>query len=166
MNNNIKALQKDIYSNSLNYFIQRIFYIINYGVKYQHNWHIDAISEALSEVYRGNIKRLIINIPPRYLKSICVSVAFTAWVLGKNPEKRIIVASYSEKLSLKHSIDTRLIMESQFFKSIFGKCVIEVGQNEKYKFVTTKNGFRMATSVGGTLTGEGGDILIIRPSAK
>jgi predicted phage terminase large subunit-like protein len=160
-NNNLKVLQKNIYQNYLNYFIQRVFYLINCGVKYQHNWHIDAISSALHEVYRGNIKRLLINMPPRYLKSICVSVAFPAWILGKNPEKRVIVASYSEKLSLKHSVDTRLIMESSFFKTIFSGCVLAEGQNEKYKFATTKNGFRMATSVGGTLTGEGGDVLII-----
>jgi predicted phage terminase large subunit-like protein len=88
-------------------------------------------------------------------------VGFPAWVLGKNPEKRIIVASYSEKISLKHSVDTRLILESGFFRDVFKDCVISDGQNEKYKFVTTKNGFRFATSVGGTLTGEGGDILIV-----
>ncbi|MDR0571385.1 MAG: phage terminase large subunit [Rickettsiales bacterium] len=157
----IKQLQREIYSNSLSYFTQRCFYTINYGVKYQHNWHVDAITSALEEAYKGNIKKLIINMPPRYLKSICVSVSFPAWVLGKNPEKRIIVASYSEKLSLKHSLDTRSIVGSDFFKNIFRDCIISDGQNEKYKFVTTKNGFRFATSVGGTLTGEGGDILIV-----
>jgi predicted phage terminase large subunit-like protein len=99
--------------------------------------------------------------PPRYLKSLCVSVAFPAWILGKNPEKRVIVASYSEKLSLKHSMDTRLIMESNFFRNIFSSCILSPRQNEKYKFNTTENGFRFATSVGGTLTGEGADILII-----
>ena len=71
-----KQIQKYIYKNNLNYFIQRSFYIINQGVEYMHNWHIDAISEALNEVNEGNIKRLIINMPPRYLKSICVSVAY------------------------------------------------------------------------------------------
>ena len=156
-----KQIQKYIYKNNLNYFIQRSFYIINQGVEYMHNWHIDAISEALNEVNKGNVKRLIINMPPRYLKSVCVSVAFPAWVLGNYPYKRIIVASYSEKLSLKHSTDCRLIMESDWFKNIFDECILSKNQNEKYKFSTTQNGYRFATSVNGTLTGEGGDILIV-----
>ena len=161
MNQKLLSLQKQIYSQNLLYFIERCFCIVNQGDKYIHNWHIDAIAEGLSEVYRGNIKRLLINMPPRYLKSFCVSVCFPAWVLGKNPAKRIIVASYSEKLSLKHSCDCRLIMENQFFKQIFSDCVLSKSQNEKYKFATSKNGFRFATSVAGTLTGEGGDFLIV-----
>ena len=161
MQKNILDLQKIIYKNNLSYFIQRSFYIINQGTNYIHNWHIDAISETLNEVYKGNLKRVIINMPPRYLKSVCISVAFPAWILGNNPEKRIIVASYSDKLTIKHSVDCRLIIESEWFKNIFPECILSKNQNEKYKFSTTKNGYRFATSVGGTLTGEGGDILII-----
>ena len=154
-------IERQLYSNYLNFFIERTFRIVNQGTNFVDNWHIDAIAEALNEVYNGNIKRLIINMPPRYLKSFCVSVAFPAWVLGNDPTKRVIVASYSEKLSIKHSTDTRLIMQSKFFKRIFPQCKLNKNQNEKYKFATTQNGFRFATSVGGTLTGEGGDILIV-----
>ncbi len=161
MEKNLSSLQKHIYKNNLSYFIQRSFYIVNQGIKYKHNWHIDAIAEALNQVYNGNIKKLIINMPPRYLKSFCVSVAFPAWILGNNPEKRIIVASYSEKLSLKHSTDCRLILENEWFKDIFKNCILSKNQNEKYKFSTTFNGYRFATSINGTLTGEGGDILIV-----
>ena len=124
MQQELLNLQKEIYQKNLSYFIQRSFYIINQGVKYTHNWHIDAISEALNEVYKGNIKRLIINMPPRYLKSVCISVAFPAWVLGNNPEKRIITASYSEKLTIKHSTDCRLIIESDWFKNIFNDGIL------------------------------------------
>ena len=157
----INEIEKEIYINSLNYFIERSFYIINQGQKFINNWHIGAISEALNEVYNGNIKRLLINMPPRYLKSICVSVAFPAWVLAKDPTKRIIVASYSEKLAIKHSTDCRLILESSWYKRVFNNTILSRTQNQKYKFSTTQNGYRFATSVGGTLTGEGGDILII-----
>lgn len=158
---NIRSIQKYIYSSSLLFFIKRVFSIVNPGASYIHNWHIDAIAEALNEVYLGKIKRLIINIPPRYLKSFCVSIAFPSWLLGNDPTKRIIVASYSEKLALKHSTDCRLILQSNWFKNIFKECVLSENQNEKYKFSTDKNGYRFSTSVGGTLTGEGGDILII-----
>lgn len=154
-------LKNEILKNDLSAFIHKSFTTINPGVKYNHNWHIDLIAEYLKEVYNGNIKRLIINIPPRSLKSVCVSVAFPAWVLGKKPNSRIIVASYAELLSLKHSTDCRLIVSSNWFKNTFPSFELNPLQNEKHKFATTQNGYRLATSVGGSLTGEGGDILIV-----
>ena len=145
----------------MKYFLRKAFTIINPEIKLQWNWHLDYLCDVLEEVYKGNIKRLIINIPPRYLKSIICSVAFPAWVLGKNPTKRIIVASYSKILATKHSQDTRIIMQSKWYKKNFFKTTLAEGMNEKNKFCTTDNGFRFATSIGGTLTGEGGDILIV-----
>lgn len=154
-------LKNEVLKNDLSAFIHKSFNTINPGVKYNHNWHIDIIAEYLKEAYNGNIKRLIINIPPRGLKSVCVSVAFPAWVLGKQPSSRIIVASYSEILSLKHSTDCRLIISSKWFQKLFPEFQLNKFQNEKHKFATTKNGYRFATSVGGSLTGEGGNILIV-----
>ncbi len=157
----IELYSKLLYRDHFYYFLLRSFPIVNQNCYCQKNWHINAISSALEEVMLGNIKRLIINIPPRYLKSFCASVSFPAWILGKYPHKRIIVASYSEKLAIKHSTDCRLIMQSDWFRGLFPNCILSKNQNEKYKFSTTMNGYRFATSVGGTLTGEGGDILII-----
>ena len=158
---NIIDFSKDIYRNSFKYFLIRSFNILNNGEDYKNNWHIEAIVKTLEMVESGEIKRLIINMPPRYLKSFCVSVSFPIWLLGRDPSKKIIVASYSEKLAIKHSLDSRIIIASKWFKNNFNDCNINKSQNQKYKFLTTQNGFRMATSVGGTLTGEGGDILII-----
>ena len=154
-------LKKEILKNDLSAFIHKTFNTINHGVRYNHNWHIDLIAEYLTEVYRGNIKRLIINVPPRSLKSVCVSVAFPAWVLGNRPFSRVIVASYSDILSMKHSTDCRLVVSSRWFRDTFKDFEINPLQNEKHKFATTQNGYRFATSVGGSLTGEGGDILIV-----
>ncbi|MDD2839907.1 MAG: hypothetical protein PHY80_02135 [Rickettsiales bacterium] len=154
-------LEEEVLKDDLSSFIHKTFNTINQGVKYNHNWHIDLIAEYLKTVFDGNIKRLIINIPPRSLKSVCVSVAFPAWVLGKKPNSRIIVTSYSEVLSLKHSTDCRLVVSSRWFQDLFPDFQLAEGQNEKYKFATTQNGYRFATSVGGSLTGEGGDILIV-----
>ena len=154
-------LKNEVLRNDSSAFIHKSFNTINPSVKYSHNWHIDLIAEYLKEVYNGNIKRLIINIPPRSLKSVCISVAFPAWILGKNPSSRIIVASYSEILSLKHSTDCRIIINSQWFKKLFPDFQLNQSQNEKHKFATTQNGYRFATSIGGSLTGEGGDILIV-----
>ncbi|MEY3197503.1 MAG: hypothetical protein RLZZ59_874 [Pseudomonadota bacterium] len=142
-------------------FISKVFCTINPGVEYEHNWHIDLLSDYLSAVQKGEIRRLIINIPPRTLKSVCTSVAWPAWILGQDPTKRIMVASYSQNLSLKHSLDTRLIMTSSWYKRLFPQTILSSKNNTKSKFMTSKNGFRMATSVGSMVTGEGGDLLII-----
>ncbi|MDH5647530.1 MAG: phage terminase large subunit [Candidatus Heimdallarchaeota archaeon] len=105
--------------------------------------------------------RIIINMPPRMLKSTLFSISLPALILGINPSANIIVASYSQALSNKHSLDTRLILQSEWYKELFPDTKLSKTQNTKTKFVTTKQGFRLATSIGGTLTGEGGDYLIL-----
>lgn len=142
-------------------FINKVFNTINPGTKYQSNWHIELIADYLEAVRKKEINRLIINLPPRGLKSICVSVAWPAWLLGHDPATRIIAASYSNVLSLKHSLDCKLAVSSNWYKQIFPKTVLSKRHNQKSKFLTSLNGFRFATSVGGSTTGEGGDFLIV-----
>ncbi len=131
------------------------------GCSELYNWHVSVICKYLEEIKVCKKKRLIINMPPRHMKSMIVSVAWPAWLLGQNPRNNIIVASYSQRLSSKHSIDTRNIIRSSWYKNLFPDVEIVRDQNSKLKFNTTYNGFRMATSIGGTLTGEGGDFLIL-----
>lgn len=147
-------------------FTVKTFQTVSPGDEYSHNWHIDAISEHLEACYRREIKRLIINIPPRSMKSISGSVAFPAWLLGQDPSLKIIAASYSSSLSIKHSIDCRLVIESPWYKRLFPETVIADDQNTKNKFMTTARGQRFATSVGGSVLGEGGDFLIIDDPVK
>lgn len=159
--NNSQQILKSIIRNDLSSFIHKVFNTINPGADYVRNWHVDLIAEYLNEVESGNIKRLIINIPPRALKSLSISVAWPAWLLGKNPKNRIMVASYSQILSNKLSLDSRFIIESDWYKKTFPNTRLHRSQNTKSKFLTTKYGFRFATSVGGSITGEGGDYLIV-----
>lgn len=142
-------------------FIAKVFDTINPSTEYVYNWHIDLIADYLEHVRLGKIKRLIINIPPRTLKSLCISVAFPAWLLGHDPTCRIMAASYSSILSIKHSLDCRFVLSSNWYQKLFPHTILNTKQNEKSKFLTSQNGFRFATSVGGSATGEGGDILII-----
>lgn len=142
-------------------FIHKTFLCLNPGQNYLPNWHIDLIAEHLEAIQSGQIKRLIINMPPRSLKSICVSVAWPAWILAHAPHERIMAASYAMPLSLKHSLDCRNVVQSHWYHSLFPETLISNTQNEKYKFMTTQHGFRMATSVGGVATGEGGNFLIV-----
>ncbi|BGI52071.1 MAG: phage terminase large subunit [Candidatus Hamiltonella defensa (Ceratovacuna japonica)] len=145
----------------LSSFIQRTFATVDPGAQYLHNWHVDLIAEYLKACTDRDIKRLIINIPPRYLKSIAVSVAWPAWVLGHAPSSTFLASSYSDKLALKHSVDCRLVVQSAWYRKVFPQIQLVRDQNEKSKFVTTARGHRIATSTGGTATGEGGDFLIV-----
>jgi len=142
-------------------FIGKCFSTIDPATAYMPNWHIDIIAEYLQAAERGQIKRLIINMPPRALKSVCVSVAWPAWLMGHDPRRRILAASYSAALSLKHSLDCRGVMQAPWYRCLFPATELSHEQNEKHKFMTTSRGFRFATSVGGSLTGEGGNYLLI-----
>jgi len=147
-------------------FTEQVFNTVSPGVVYEDNWHIHCIVEHLQAVERGEIKRLLINMPPRSMKSISVTIAWTAWLLGKYPSHQIICASYAQALSTKHSVDTRLVIQSDWYKAAFPETKIADDQNEKQKFQTTMRGHRIATSVGGSATGEGGDTLIFDDPIK
>jgi predicted phage terminase large subunit-like protein len=136
-----------------------VFATVSPGETYLHNWHIEAIAYQLMQVHGGNTRRLLINQPPRSLKSICVSVAYVAWLLGHDPCRRIIVASYSADFAAELHRQFRLVIGSEWYRRLFpAACWIkETG----LELVTTQGGGRYATSVGGTLTGRGADLIII-----
>ena len=146
-------------------FIEKAFGTVD-GSTYLANWHIEAIAHQLQQAYRGEVKRLIITMPPRSLKSICASVAFPAWVLGRDPTRKIIAASYSQDLTNKHARDCRAVMESPWYAGAFPETRISATKNTEAEFETTKRGFRLGTSVGGTLTGRGGNLIIIDDPLK
>ena len=142
-------------------FIGKTLQTINPGASYVPNWHIDLIAEYLEAARQSHIRRLIINMPPRSLKSVCVSVAWPAWILGHNPKSRILAASYASSLSIKHSLDCRHLLQASWYRRAFPALKLSSDQKEKHKFITTERGYRLATSVGGSTTGEGGNYLII-----
>jgi predicted phage terminase large subunit-like protein len=143
------------------------------------NWHIDCICHYLQEMedllkpegepktVSSNISnRLVINLPPRSLKSFLVSVAWVAWCLGRNPSLQVVCASYAEELAHKFSRDCRALMETAFYKRVFPQTRINPKKSTEAEFETTKRGSRIATSVGGTLTGRGANILIVDDPTK
>jgi len=143
-------------------FIRNSWQTIEPGRDFHDNWHIDAISEHLQAVVDGDIKRLIINIPPRHMKSISVAVALPAWTWCKCPEKRFLFASYAGSLSIRDSVKCRRLIDSRWYKEYFGDSFeLTTDQNQKQRFENNKTGYRIATSVDGALTGEGGDIIVI-----
>src|SRR3954470_508905 len=96
-------------------FIGKAFATVDPATPYLPNWHIDLIAEHLEAVRRGGINRLIINMPPRSLKSVCVSVAGPAGVAGNTPSSRILAASYAASLSVRHSLDCRLVLGAPWY---------------------------------------------------
>lgn len=142
-------------------FTEECFRTLKPRAKFDDNWHIHCMIEHLQAVERGEIQSLLINMPPRSLKSVVTSIAWTAWLLGHNPSMQIMCATYGAKLSLRQSVDVRRIMSTAWYKKVFPHTIIAADQNEKAKFDTTEGGYRMASSVGGSVTGDGGDILML-----
>jgi predicted phage terminase large subunit-like protein len=165
MTNDVEALQallrQDFYA-----FIQKSFETVNQGRVFLPNWHIEAIAWHLDQCVRGDIKRLIIAMPPRHLKSLCASVALPAWVLGRDPTMRVVTASYSEDLASSFSRQTKEILTASWYRKVFPSTRLSRKKNTETEVVTTKGGCRYATSVGGTLTGRGGNLVIIDDPIK
>ena len=103
---------------------------------------------------------------PRTLKSITASVALPAFALGHEPSRRIICVSYSADLAKKHANDFRAILQSDWYKRTFFDARIGHFKNSETEIELTARGFRLATSVCGTLTGRGGDIVVIDDPLK
>lgn len=153
-------LRQDLYA-----FIERTFYELNPATTFQPNWHVELIAAELEACRRGYTKRLIINIPPRSLKSICASVGFPAWLLGHEPSSQIICASYAQDLANKHAMDCRALLSSKWYQDLFPTRLASHRQAVQ-EFVTTQQGFRLVTSVGGVLTGRGADFVVIDDPLK
>lgn len=140
-------------------FFTRYFFKIRYGRKFIVNKHHEIISEALNRVMRGELKRLIINIAPRYSKTELVVVNFIANALGINPSAKFIHLSYSDDLALENSEAIRDIVQLNEYKSIYGDLDIKKDSRGKKNWKTTKGGGVYATSTGGQVTGFGAGLV-------
>jgi predicted phage terminase large subunit-like protein len=150
----------------LRLFIQKSFETVSPADKFLPNWHIDAIAYQLTRIVSGEIKHLIITMPPRSGKSISVSVAFVAWLLGHQPAVRVVCASYGNELATQLSMDTRKVMESDWYAECFPGTKVGDDKNTQDFIGTTKSGYRRTTTVGGAFTGLGGDYIIIDDPIK
>jgi len=153
-----------ILRNDFGYFLRRCIQTLNPNTPLIWNWHLDAIAYQLDCIRRGETNRSIMNLPPRNLKSLTVSVAFTAYLLGLEPWRRIFVISYADELADKHTSDFRSIVESSWYKRAFPH--MRIKRIHEGEVLTTKRGFRKSTSVYGALTGLGGDLFVVDDPQK
>lgn len=147
-------------------FVVRSFYELNPQTLFSTSPHIEVLASKLESCRKGTTKRLNVNLPPRSLKSHTVSVALPAWLLGHDPASQIICCSYGQDLSDKLARDCRTVMASNFYQRLFPKTRLSPEKQSLSEFVTTAQGFRMSTSIGGVLTGRGADFIILDDPLK
>jgi predicted phage terminase large subunit-like protein len=145
-------------------FIGRSFATLEPATAYLENWHIHAIAYELTRVARGECKRLIINVPPRSAKSICVTISFVAWLMGHDPTKRVMAISYAADLSRKHAADFCTIVTSPWFRQTFPAFKLAFSRDGELQ--TTLRGSRFAGSIGGSVMGRGADLIVIDDPIK
>lgn len=155
-----RAVEAEQCRRSLATYIRQGWPVIEPATEYLHNWHIDAIGEYLEAVTAGQILRLLINMPPRYMKSIAVSVMWPTWEWTERPSTRWMFATYAGALSNDHSISRRTILQSDWYRDRWGhrfaltSDLIEEIRNDH-------RGIMTATSFGGSATGKGGNRVVV-----
>lgn len=137
------------------------WHVVEPATPFVDGWHLHAICEHLEAVSRGEIRNLLINMPPRHAKSLLVSVFWPCWEWIGHPARRWLFSSYAISLSIRDSLKCRRLIESPWYRRNWGHVFQMAGdQNAKGRFENDKTGYRLATSVGGTATGEGGDYVV------
>jgi len=154
-------IEREFATRRLGEFVRQAWHVVEPSTPFIPNWHIDAMAEHLEAVSRGEIRNLLINVPPRHAKSLLVSVFWPVWEWIRWPERRWLFSSYAVSLSIRDSLKCRRPIESPWFQSHWGDRFRLTGdQNQKSRFENDKTGYRLSMSVGGTATGEGGDRII------
>jgi hypothetical protein len=159
-----QAVFSALLRSDLRYFIWKCFVTTLPGTQYLPNWHVDAIVHQLMRVKAGEVSRLLINQPPRSLKSLSISVAYVAWLLGQDPTRGAIVVSYSSEFAAELHRQFRMVIDAPWYRALFP--AMRIAKDSGTELVTTAGGSRYATSVGGTLTGRGADLIIVDDPLK
>lgn len=128
---------------------------------FSNNWHIDALCDHLAYVALGDIRNLIVNVPPRATKSSVVSQAFPAWMWTNEPEIQFLTASYVEDLAVGDAIKMRRLIESEWYRSRYPQVLLLPDENRGERFGNIHGGYRQTIAVGTKTTGMGGDIKIL-----
>jgi len=159
----LSDLEAEMARRDLHFFFWRFAWpVLQPATQFKDNWHIGAICEHLTAVKRGQIQKLLINMPFRMLKSSLVSHAFPAWDWIDNPSRQFLTASYAKDIATRDAVDTRRVIESSGYQTAFGhKFKMTGDQNVKSRYENDKRGMRTVTSTDGAGTGFGGDIRIV-----
>lgn len=151
------AFERELCSRSLSEFVQSAWHVLEPSQPYVHGWHVDAICDHLEAVTRGEINRLLINIPPGTMKSSLACVYWNAWEWGPKgmPHVRFISASHDGELATRDTRRTRMLVQSEWYQSLW-PLAFTSDQNQKTFFENEKTGFRQSCAVS-SMTGRRGD---------
>jgi predicted phage terminase large subunit-like protein len=142
-------------------FLELVWPILEPGTPYQSNWHIGLMAEYLEAVTHGQIQQLVINIAPRYGKSLLTSVIWPVWEWISHPTRRWLFVSYSDLLAHRHGLDRRRLLQDEWFRQHYPHVRLTSDQHAKSEFHNTRRGAMIAASMGGSITGKGGDRIVI-----
>lgn len=143
-------------------FVAEAWHLVDPTSRFIPNWHVDAICEHLEAIASGDLRRLVINIPPGHAKSMIVSVLWPAWMWHWMPEWRSIFTSYDAKLSVRDAVNSRTVLTSDWFRETFNpKWRFTVDQNVKSYYTNDRTGQRFSTSLGGASTGFRGHCVVV-----
>lgn len=163
-------------STSLHEFVAQAWHVVAPSYGFKDNWHIAAICDHLEAVHRGEIRRLLINVPFRTAKSTIVSVLYPAWKWIHAPAHKFLCGSYAAKLAIRDNLSMRRLVQSTWFRERWGRgfnlvdnsdwgdpegFALTPDQNQKIRFENDRTGYRIAFGFEGGVMGEGGDDIII-----
>lgn len=156
-----EEVQAALAAKSLRHYVRQAWPIVEPGTPFVSGWHLDAIADHLEAVSRGEIRKLLINMPPRHMKSLAVSVFWPTWEWIEHPELRWLTSSYALNLAIRDCLKSRRIIKSPWYQARWGDRVkLTDDQDQKSRYENTARGYRMAASVDSAATGEGGDRII------
>ena len=134
-------------------FVSRVMQTLEPGTVYEENWHVELIARELEEVRTGTTKRLMLNMPPRSMKSILVGIAFVAWVLGHDPTRRIMCLTYSKDVAQAQAKLFQRLMSATWIRRVFPHLRPRV-PNKLMEWETSDGGYRLAASIDGSVLGQ------------
>jgi len=159
--NALAKVERELAERRFYEFVIQAWHVVEPVTPFVEGFHIGAIIEHLEAVSQGQIRNLLINVPPRHMKSLLVSVFWPAWEWVRNPHLRYLYSSYAASLSIRDSVKCRRLIESPWYQSRWADgFALTTDQNTKGRFDNNRSGYRLATSVGGAVTGEGGDRIV------
>lgn len=149
------------------HYVKHAWPVVEPGTRFVDNWHIGVICESLEAVTKGEIQNLIINIPPRHMKSLLVAVFWPTWMWTHSPGVRWLTGSYAEGLAVRDALKSRRIIQSGWYQGLFGNVFqLSDDQNVKSRYENDRMGYRLAFGLGGAITGEGGDFIVVDDPLK
>ena len=163
----LEAIEAEACARSLHSYVRAAWHLVEPQVPFIDNWHIGLICEYLQAVTSLELNNLIINVPPRHMKSLLVSVFWPTWSWINAPHLRWLTGSYATPLAVRDALKSRRILQSAWFRQRFGASFQLSGdQNLKGRYENDRTGYRLAFSFNSAVTGEGADVLVVDDPLK